>query len=279
MEVYSFGPVKEYPLRLGPKIELWPARIETIERSIRDEAWLTEGNLDVVSGWSKGLPAVEYLIFGDEESESILLQLTNETSRCEYLKLLTFDIFEKFTLLSDAWAPDGGNYAEQLIAAGGTTSSFSSVTMAFDEVLNRVGFLIEFMRQMKVAAPSGLVSGTTDLDALESRFCDCALGDLKANLEGVKSLLGLLFVASPDGDTPPLLGTDSARLETELEDTYREIESCLAALEPSLSTAIASGSSSPVDLYNALTRLQVLLQVDLFQALGVTLTFNDNDGD
>ena len=293
-EVYSFGPVKEYPLRLGPKIDLWPARAETVERAIRDGAWKEVGDLSVVSGWSKGLPAVEYVLFRDPDASVVSDELTAEVDRCTYLGLLAEDARINFELLVNAWKPDDGNFAAELTfdQADVEATFFGTVAMAFDEVMNRTGFLIELMRQTKVAKPAGIATGTIDLGLAESRFCDCSLEDLQANLAGLREVyVGAAERASSsepaEGEVGEvvynsirsLLPQDAQSIDVDILASFDELELHISGFETTLTGAIDTNPSRVEELYQKLTRLQVLFQVDLFQALGVTLTFNDNDGD
>jgi len=59
-EVFAFGPFSEEPLRLGPKIDFWPARPENADEVLAGSDPITA---ETFGAASKGLPIVEYLLY------------------------------------------------------------------------------------------------------------------------------------------------------------------------------------------------------------------------
>ena len=92
-EVFAFGPIKEYPWRYGPKLDLWPVRPDEIEQTLIEQPWAETADLTLVTGFSKGLPVIEYLVYGvaEGETDSEARFLSNPEA-CRYLVLLAGDV-------------------------------------------------------------------------------------------------------------------------------------------------------------------------------------------
>ena len=66
-EVFAFGPYREFPLRLGPQIDFWPARTEQVEELIAGDAELSAEALSSLGASARGMPVVEYLLYAPDE--------------------------------------------------------------------------------------------------------------------------------------------------------------------------------------------------------------------
>lgn len=62
-------------------------------------------------------------------------------------------------------------------------------------------------------------------------------------------------------------------------DALDRADAALAAIPEPLAVAVDAHAGSIVTAMEALQALQILLQADLTEVLGVTVQFNDNDGD
>ena len=79
MELVKFGPYKEEPYRLGPKIDFWPIRPDNVDELLYSDTPL---EIDAFSNFGttvKGLPAIEYLLY------NILPENTDNDRVCEYV--------------------------------------------------------------------------------------------------------------------------------------------------------------------------------------------------
>ena len=280
-EVFAFGPMKEYPWRYGPKIDLWPVRPEEIEETLLDTPWGETSDLSLLTGHSKGLPAIEYLIYGvfagatDSESRFI-----NNPDACVYLNLLVQDVYSNVQGLLNAWDPDGEDYLGQLVNAGDGSAVFSGLNKGFSQVINRMGFTTENMREMKLAKPAGIATGFADPTLLESRYSGRSLQDMLDNLDGIESVYTGSYYMEPGMTVSDLISQESGQIDADMRAALVAARSALEAFDGTLEQAIVSEGDKVTDLYERLTDLQRVIQVDLSQHLGVVLTFNpDNDGD
>lgn len=269
-EVFKFGPVADEPLRYGPKIDFWPARPDTIEALLAETGTLDPDDLGAAA---KGLPAVEYLLFGAGAREGF----HESTRRYEYLVVLVDDLILQTQRLAEAWDPAGGDYQSELVEAGRGSTMYDTLSMALSEVVNRMGFTIENIRADKLGA--GIApDGTPQPDKLESLFSGRSIGDINDNLRGIEQLyfgdpkLGLLGLDDYLEHRGFHLG---ARMQSELANSRAALE----RIDLPFSVAIDSEQELVEDAIDRLELLQRLIQVDVIGALSLNVRFNDNDGD
>lgn len=276
-ETLAFGPTKQEPLRFGPKLDFWPARPETVEDLLYRTTPLTEALFDTAGAAAKGFPAIEYLLW--EPGVDVARQFIAGDRRCAYLIGATTDLAKTAKGLHDAWDPSGGNYLGQLVDAGRSSTAFMSLHDGLGEVVNRMGFTVENMRGDKLSKPLGLTSGGTAQPKLsESQFSGRGVDDLRDALDGVERIyfgdeandfIGL-------DDLLKQYGKDSSAAFT------RELAASRAALDAidvPLTRAVTEKPERVQAAIDALSGLQRLIQVDIINAAGLTLGFNDNDGD
>src|SRR5688500_12571327 len=152
-ELLAFGPYTDEPLRYGPKLDFWPANVDTLEDVLSGEAELSADAVAAFGASQKGFPAIEYLLFDPEtELESAFAE---EPRRCEYLSALVADLGAKARGLREAWDPAAGNYLDELVYAGRGSQAFRTLDIAFGEIVNRLVFTVENVRGEKLGAPAG----------------------------------------------------------------------------------------------------------------------------
>jgi len=269
-EIFKFGPAEEEPLRFGPKIDFWPLRPASVEAVLTASTPIV---LDDLGAAAKGLPALEYLLFSPDALEGF----TSLPRRGEYLELLTQDLLVQANGLYDAWNPEGGNYLDELVGAGNTSATYTTLSMALSEVVNRMAFTLENIRADKLEA--GIASdGTPQPENLESLLSQRSVLDIEDNLRGIE----LLYF----GDRARgILALDDYLVHRgyQLRARVRQaLDASLAALgriDLPLSTAIALEQALVHDASSVLAAFQRLIQVDEIGALSLSVRFNDNDGD
>ena len=275
-EVFAFGPYSRPEFRIGPKIDSWPARVPDIEQLVASDTPVDPVSVASLGIWHKGLPVIEYFLYAEGELEPAQL---SEPRRCEYLTSLGTELVSRASELYDAWAPEGGNFAGQLSGAGRTSTAFRSLKDAFSEVVNRMGFTIENVRKDKLGRPLGDASGGTPApDNVESRFSGRSITDIQDNLDGIE----LLYFGDADVDLPGLRRYVQERgknFDAEMQAALDGARSALDAIGAPLSEAVQVSPAAVRDASDRLGELQRLIQVDLIGALGLSLSFNDNDGD
>lgn len=275
-EVFAFGPYSRPEFRIGPKIDSWPARPEQIEEWIAGESPVDPATIAELGVFYKGLPVVEYLLFSPQASTPAQLE---DARRCEYLRSTAAELASRAREIHMAWSPEGGDFAGQLSGAGRTSTAWRTLRDAFGEVVNRMGFTVENVRRDKLGRPLGdMTGGLAQPDVTESRFSGRAIRDILDNLSGIE----VLFFGDPARSLP---GVSSYAIERgeNFDQRFRTAlgasRTALEAVSVPLGEAVNTEADRVREASERLRELQQLIQVDLITALGLSLNFNDNDGD
>lgn len=279
VELLEIGPVRD--ARLHNEIEKWPPNEEFIEEFIAGEALLDEAFVAGSGSTSKGLPAIEYLLFDAEgDNARSLASLTEGAAgrRVAYLVALTDHLRGRADALLALWAESGDNYALGFIEADSDGGELQgSVSMMANEMI----VLIEGISQMKLADPLGLkVYGVVQPDHVEAHRSDQGTASLIANLEGFRQTFtgdagqgfdDYLDFLGAQHEAGPLSAAILAQTDATLE--------ALRAIDGPIEEALTSHPEQVRHAYDEVQALLVLVKVDMTSQLGVTVTFNDNDGD
>lgn len=270
LEVVRFGPAMELPYRISPKLDFWPARPDAVETYIAGEGGVTVEDADLMGGATRGLPALEYVWFDGDP----LTALQADPRRCAYSAALAGDAHVLAQRYVDAWTDDWR--ARLVDPTSADDDAYTTDQEVLDEWVNRMAYTVEDIRYIRLGKPMGdEAGGTPQYDTIESPYAQVALRDVASILDGVEltfeggdGQLGVEALLPPDD---PIRGAFRTQLAIARD-------ALLVVPEP-LSMAVVDGRSQVVAVQDALRDLQVVIQVDLAQALGVTIVFNDNDGD
>lgn len=271
-EVIQFGPVIEYPDRLGPKLDDWPVNADAIEELVAGDDAL---DFDAMGTATRGSPVVEYLLWG--QGDDTLDALSTDPRRCEVLAGACADLHANTSRLVEAWRTDWlGPLSDP--AGAGPASPYSTLQDVIDEWVNRMGFTVENVRATKLGKPLGDdAGGTPQPDTLESRHSGRSLADARDALAGVRDV----WDGAGGGQHPGIsrLAEPDPQLSAQLDELFEASALRLSEIPEPLEESVALSPGRVADAQEALRALQVAIQVDLAPGLGVTITFNDNDGD
>lgn len=275
-EIFAFGPYKEEPLRLGPKIDAWPARPDTVDEILADDIELTEQAVDSFGVYARGFPAIEYLLF--QPDIDVLAELVATPRRCEYVVAASANLVAEVGELRDAWDPVAGDYLAQLTGAGKTSTEFDTLPDALGEVVNRMGFTAENIHVDKLGRPAGVTSGdgTPQPELAESQFSGRSIDDVRDNLTGID----ILYFG--DEASLGLRGYMAKRgyyFDTDMRARLDAADAALTAIDGTLLEAIVDDRDAVLEAIDRVTDLQELLQTEVIPALSLTVGFNDVDGD
>lgn len=276
-EVIKFGPYREEPLRIGPKLDFWPTRFDAIEEALESSDELDEKSVSRLGTANRGMPVAEYLLY-EVESDDEETEFAESSRRCEYLIGVTQDITTLGKSMLDAWSPEGDNYVAELTSPH-EGSMFGDLRGALSEIVNRLAFTVEDIRGDKLGRPNGEQSGgAIQPDLIESRPSARSIQDLLDVLRGVE----LFYFGA---ETPEEAVGLADYLPSEPRDFNAEmrvqLDSCreaLKAIDP-LEDALSESPEKITAAEDALSELQRFIQVDVVSELGFSVSFNDNDGD
>lgn len=282
MDTIDFGPYSDQPWRLGPKIDSWPVREDTMEENL---AVMEPIDLEVVRGLgaaSRGLPAMEYLIFDPRGADLALARFEDATGdqRCRYATALAEDLQVNAEAMVEAWSHQGDDYLGALVASGQAGSPFMSVREASNEIVNRMLFLAEDIMRLKLGQPLGLESGgEAQPEKVESRYSDHSIEDILANLEGLENLYRGRYGERLGVGVQRWVRWYSADVDRRVIASMREARRAVEDIPSPLSRAVLEHPDAVRTAYERMRELRNTIGVDLINALAGSVTFNDTDGD
>ena len=281
----DFGP-SEYIL-LRKQTNTFP--IDTTE--LNNSITLADWNLEYTSSYdSKGLQALDYLLFKPGHTESELITyFQNNTNAKNYLKALAEDLNQNISYVTNQWV----SYREDFINDFEVTqSNFSTNSQgsSISNIINALCLHYEFyVRRGKVGLPLGVFNGFSQLELPELVECYYSGKSTQNLVRSINSLrkyvTGSSYLNNDNG-----LGLDdymdfvnaeqnSQQLSTVIDNQFLTILDELNNINGPLSEEIINNKSQITQTYQELQQLVPYIKVDMTSALGVLITYQDNDGD
>ena len=281
----DFGPA-EYIL-LRKQTNTFP--IDTTE--LNNFITLADWNLDYSSSYdSKGLQALDYLLFKPGHTDSELITyFQNNTNAKNYLKALAEDLNNNINYVTDQWV----TYREDFINDYEVTqSNFSTNSQgsSISNIINALCLHYEFyVRRGKVGLPLGVFNGFSQLELPELVECYYSGKSTQNLVRSINSLrkyvTGSSYLNNDNG-----LGLDdymdfvnaeqnTQQLSTVIDNQFLTILNEVNNINGPLSEEIINNKSQITQTYQELQQLVPYIKVDMTSALGVLITYQDNDGD
>lgn len=272
-EPINVGDVRES--FINAKINSWPTNNGFIEGFIADTVTLNENFIHSKGTTSKGLPALEYLLFADDNNAQLQL-LLSDPRRIQYLVAVAADLYTNADAMQALWT----SYKPTFIA--GTSLTIDGST---NLLVNALLEYVEFVKNDKVGTPLGKKTNSiVQPGSVESGLSNTSVQHILDNLDGVDAMLnGTSTANNGNGLYTYLDAVDPMADGTKLSDKIKaEMVLCRNAtngIEGTLEEAVVNNPAQVDALYLELKKLTVLLKVEMTSILGVTVTFTDNDGD
>lgn len=273
LQVYRFQRVMPYMTQLDSS----PPNIPFIEGYIELEepGTINAEFVEFLGSSSKGLPALEYFIFG----EGALASLSEVQNRRDYAAALAADIRRVADELVVEWTPTESGYGDRFISADGEPNSVrSSVSMLTNEMIAE----LEDVARFWLGGPLGYRDGgEPQPNLVEAPYSGTSTDKLIANLEGFEMALNGVGDAPSLADYLDFLGAElngepmSEVLNAQIETTIAALE----AIDTPLQVAVVEDTATVEAAYNEAVTLLRLVKTDAAAQLGITVTFSDNDGD
>jgi len=270
-QIIQFGPIKEYPLRLGPLLDTWPVNEAAIETLVEEESPLTQEAFESKGSKHRGMPVLEYLLWtGEPDTWSAM---ASDGRRCEVLQAVAKDLVFNGNRLVTSWEED---WIPQLTGVD-PEGQYKTLDDAMDEWVNRMAFTVENIRINKLEKPAGYPKENSPKpDVLESPYSDHSLEDAIVALEGV----ALVWAGDESLGTEGVSTlVNSLSLRLNMNEALENAKDALSQIPAPLSESIETGYGPIMEARTALKDLQGLLQGEVASQVGVKLSFNDGDGD
>jgi len=275
-EIFEFGTARD--LFMHNKIGKWKTNTGFIERNLNGSETLDANFVQNSGSTSKGLPAIEFLLFGEISSDSTQKQLESFTTtpiaerKRQYLTAMTTDLLKQSTELQQVWQNEIPTFQSK---------TENGIQGSLNVLVNAQISLLEEVVNSKLGKPLGKDNGGIPTperaEAFRSKF---SLDLIQANLEGVQAS----FQGTEDMGLSQLQELRNYKQNGELlyENIDNQFNMCFAEfekLQKPLSEMVIAEPEKLEDFYIATRDLLILFKVDLASALSITVTFNDNDGD
>ncbi|RYD56114.1 MAG: peptidase M75, Imelysin [Sphingobacteriales bacterium] len=278
VDMLEFGPGEDVSLRMY--INTHPATASKINSNVASGTYNLEqfGNKD-----AQGFPAVDYLINGIGSRQEIIAAYTTDaqaTACKQYLKDVVAKMQEKVSGVNTAWATYKGTFTQST----GTDAGSSLSKMVNSYVL----YYERYLRSGKIGLPLGAMTGVAAPQLTEAYYTPDLSKELALTaLRSVKNFYeGKSYDGATDGqglrDYMSAIGTKDNNGKLMSDVIVTEMDEATAALN-GLNTTIRDGVSTNrtevIAIYESLQQVVPVLKVDMVSALGISITYVDNDGD
>lgn len=277
--LFQFGPAETFALR--GSLNTYPANTDRIEANIASGSYVLGTIENIAAG---GFPALAYLLHGNGETvEELIALFTTDgsaASRMVYLEDNLNFVQESVDLVVNRWLPTDGNYLTTFLSEdkGGV-----DVGSSLGEVVNALVLHYErFIRDGKIGIPAGVRSSGVPRPKTTEAFYGGYSSELAVrSVEALERFYKGISVSGEDGVglEENLAFLEADMLASDIATAMEGVIGSLMALPDPLSAQIESNSDEVVTVFTEMQQLVVLLKADMTSFLGVTITFQDNDGD
>lgn len=273
-DLFELGPAETESIRAN--FNIFPTDTTQIKSNILAGSY----DLSAISNLdAKGFPALEYLFFGANQTETLIAQTFTLTNKKQYATDLLNEMRTKLNNVLNAW---NGSYRSTFI-----NSLSTDIGSSIGNLINQLNFHLDYLKNAKLGIPLGKRSlGVPYPDKCESYYngnysvrYTLETFELIERAYSGKSFSGSNGLGFDDYlehlKTPSLNGT----LNNAINAQFATARAKLQAIADPLSTQITAAPATVDAAYAELVKLLVLLKTDLPSALGVVITYQDGDGD
>ena len=271
-----FGPASTAQPVLGT-LNIFPTSTKLIDSNVS----VNNDNINTFANTvAKGFPALDYLLFG--AGANTLANYTSDAAavnRQKYLAAVSADIKTEVNAALGGW----GSYLNTF-----ETGTGNSVSSSLGLLLNSMDQDFEILKNDRLGIPLGLIPvGVVspvlpkEVEAYYSGISvQLALAQLKA-VQGIylgtgghgngQGLINYLINAKAKYNGGPMSDT--------IKVAFASAVTALQAVPDPLSQTIQTSTTGAQAAFTQCQRLVALLKTDMPSALGVLITYGDNDGD
>jgi predicted lipoprotein len=284
LEALQLGPT--LARRTSKSIDFWPTRPAVIDKAAQMTADLPVSGPQAEQAmmqWgsaAKGLPALEWLLFPGGGTAA---PVTRDAALCRYAQRLSLALAGEAAQLHAAWRDEAGRWHVQPPPARRALSDTLNLFIGSIELLRGKKLAKGAEMQARVRAGGAQAASTKGLDAFDSLRSGSTREMLWAHADALAQLLlgrtpGLAYTREA-----PALGLDDllvlrghAREAAALAPAVRRMRQALQALPADTRQWTPARVRSAAESLAALRRA---IDPAVAQALDVTITFTDADGD
>ncbi len=279
---FNFGPGLVSGLSFTERFNTFPVNLTTLNQAVSNgDAVSASGNSIV------GYPAIDYLLFGTPgttDNDILTLYTTDNdaANRKQFLMDLASELKSTAENIELEWKPSGGNYRETFINNLGTAEG-SSISL----LVNGFNFDFETLKNFKFKIPLGKFNGGVVIpEQVEAYYGGGSAQLAQRQMEGLKSVYE---GNSENGANNPglyeyllCLETDATAgglLADEVRAQLENVEQAVLAIQDPMSEALTTDFATVDNAYIQMQMTVPLVKHEMTAALGVQISYQDNDGD
>lgn len=280
ISTYEFGPAENDVIRAN--FNTFPCDTTQINNNISTGIY----DLSAVSNIdAKGFPALDFLLFRSKQNDAYIISLftsvSSATNAKNYLQALVNELKTKTDALNTVWSATGGNYISSFKSSTG-----SDVGSSIGMLVNQLNFDFELLKNARIGIPLG--KKTLGIPLPEKAEAFYSQKSIALAIEHIKSIENIYL--GRDRQNIDGLGLDdylahlnvqytSGLLSEAIKNKFISVKAKLTTIPDPLSVAVVNNTTLVDQVYMELQQLVILLKVDMPSALGVLITYQDNDGD
>ena len=281
----DFGP-SEYIL-LRSQTNTFPIDTTELQNSITSGTWNFQNS---TFNDSKGLQALDYLLFKPGYTDTgLITYFQSDTNATNYLKSISEDLLININYVTEQWDLQKGDFINDFETTN-TGYSSNSQGSSISNIINALCLHYEFyVRRGKVGLPMGVFNGFSQQELphlVECFYSGKSFQNAIRSISSIRKFInGSSYIANDNG-----LGLDdymnfvnaelnSEQLSIVIDNQIITILNELDNYSNTLSQEIMTNKTALSVSYGELQRLVPYIKVDMTSALGVLITYQDNDGD
>lgn len=238
--------------------------------------------IDGVGNFSaQGFPALDYLLFahGNDVTVARFTTASSAAGAKQYLKALSSSLKTKSAAVLNAWSASGGNYVDKFGKGTGTDAG-SSLSLMVN------AFVMDFdvtLQNYKIGIPIGIYGPNTLPKApekVEAYYSGLSSQLLEAQVKAFQQIyLGAAGGGLDDKVAATTAQSNGQPLNDAIKAQWAVLLTKIQALPDPLATGVQNNDPAINAAYTEVRKMTVLLKVDLSSALGIKISFQDDDGD
>lgn len=274
---FEFGPAATVSLRAS--VNTFPTDSSRILQNVQ------AGSYDLAAATNlsaKGLPALDFLLHGLASNPAATVARYSDPAEGPALRSYLADVVADLKALTDqvvsGWKSGYLGTFEQALG----TDVGSSLGM----LVNQLNYDYEVLKKPRLGIPLGKQTlGTPLPEKAEAVYSGLSLELMQTHFEAIANVYHGSTRAEVDGYGihEALLALEATYngglLADEIARQIEVVESALAGIPAPFDQTVVSNPAPAEAAYQQVQRLVVLFKTDLASALGVLITYVDNDGD
>ncbi len=271
--VFEIGPAEQILLRAN--INTFPTDTFQISSNIQSQNYnlSNASNLD-----AKGLPALDYLFNRYNNINDQIEFLSNDKNQ-QYINNVLLDVKDKVAFVYSAWTL--GNYPTQFVSKNGV-----DVGSSLGMLVNQLNFDYEIIKNPKIGIPLGKKTmGVILPEMTEAYYSGISKELILLNIESIQNNFNGNVTSTITG-----VGLDDyldavnaqhngVNLSIKINEQLNIAKQKVSSLPANLADAIRTNPIAVEEAYNEIQKAIIYMKTDMPSALGIMITYQDNDGD